>query len=722
MTKTYFTAALAACLLFLQPLRAIEGMWLPMLLADLNEKEMRAMGFQLTASDVYNANESSLKDAIVSFGGFCTAEVISAKGLLLTNHHCGFGQIQQHSSVERDYLKNGFWAMNHDQELQNPGLTATFVKYMEDVTNEVLAGIHPDAAPETRAAYINERIQELVAAKALENSGFKYFVRPFYYGNQFILFATEVFEDVRLVGAPPSSIGKYGADTDNWMWPRHTGDFAMFRIYANQNNAPAKPAAENVPYMAPRHLSINIGGVKDGDFTMVFGFPGRTEQYLPGAAVAQTMHTLNPARIGVRDVLLAQLDRRMRVSDEVRIQYAAKYASISNGWKKWKGENIGLKETNALDKKVAYEKMFLSRVQANPTWSNQYGEVLNELNALYAAYDPWLLQQTYFMEIVARGLEATGMAWNAARFVNAKPENQAKEAANFAARLQQFYKDYNHEVQTEAMVALMELYINKLTPNGVPVTIATVHKKYKGDWNKAVAALTQKSVLATTSPNYLINLLETNPKAAAKALAKDPFYQFTVAVYNDYLNTIAPETNRLSDAIATKQSLYMKAQLEVFAEKRFFPDANSTLRVSYGKKEPFAPHDGATYLTQTYLEGVMAKYIPGDYEFDLPEKLIEIYNTKDYGPYADATGSVPVCFIASNHTTGGNSGSPALDGKGRLIGLNFDRAWEGTMSDINYDISRCRNIMVDARYILFIVDKFAGAGYLLAEMTLEKDS
>ncbi len=722
MFKSIYKATVIAFLIWVQPARAIEGMWLPMLLSELNESEMKAMGFQLSASDVYDANQSSLKDAIVSFGGFCTGEVISSKGLLLTNHHCGFGQIQKHSSVERDYLKNGFWAMNPDQELQNPGLTATFVKYMVDVTNEIMSGINPDLDDQQRASQIKERIQQIVEEHTGNNPNWKYFVRPFYYGNQYILFATEVFEDVRLVGAPPSSIGKFGADTDNWMWPRHTGDFALFRIYANPNNQPAKPSVENVPYMAPRHLTINTGGVKDGDFTMVFGFPGRTEQYLPKAAVAQTMNTLNPARIGVRDVLLSQLDRRMRVSDEVRIQYAAKYASISNGWKKWKGENIGLKETDALGRKEAYEKAFQGRVESNQEWKKAYGTVLTNLNDLYAAYDPWLLQQTYFMEIVARGLEAMGLAWSASKFSSADPASQSQEATALLNRMKAFYKDYNHEVQTEAMVALMGLYVNNLGVSGVPKSIADLHTKYKGDWKKAVEKLIQKSVIATAQPEDFMALLENNPKAAAKALNKDPFFKFTIETYNYYLNNIAPEANRLSAEIAEQQGLYMKAQLEVFQEKRFFPDANSTLRVSYGKKEPFAPHDGATYLTQTYLDGVMAKYVPGDYEFDLPEKLIDLYNQKDFGPYADATGKVPVCFIASNHTTGGNSGSPALDGKGRLIGLNFDRAWEGTMSDINYDISRCRNIMVDARYILFIVDKFAGAGYLLEEMTLEKDS
>jgi hypothetical protein len=708
--------------LFLLSLRlaAIEGMWLPMLLADLNEAEMKAMGFQLTAEDVYSANQSSLKDAIISFGGFCTGEVISPRGLILTNHHCGYGQIQKHSSVSNDLLRNGFWAKGPDQELTNPGLTATFVKYMEDVTNQVLYGMPEGLTGEAREAYLRERFGEVISDHG-EQQGYKYFIRPFFHGNQYILFATEVFEDVRLVGAPPSSIGKYGADTDNWMFPRHTGDFALFRIYANANNMPAKPAATNVPYQAPRHLTINTGGVKDGDFTMVFGFPGRTDQYLPGVAVKQIMEVINPASIGIRDVLLSQLDRRMRISDEVRIQYAAKYASISNAWKKWKGENTGLRESNALGRKADYERTFMERVNANPEWQVAYGQILTQFTALYDEYEPWVVRQTYFNEIAFRGLEAMRMAWGLHSLENATADQRADNASRMADRLDDFYKDYNHEVQSEAMAALLALYYDNLPANHRPKPLVDLHQKYKGNWERAVNALTKKSVVATASPGSFSTLLRSKPERAIKALKKDAFYNFTKAMYLDYLNTVQPEASRINDAISDLKSLYMKAQLEIFPERRFYPDANSTLRVSYGKKEPYHPRDAVTYNTQTYLDGVMEKYIPGDYEFDLPERLVQLFEAKDFGPYADETGKVPVCFIASNHTTGGNSGSPALDGKGRLIGLNFDRVWEGTMSDINYDINRCRNVMVDVRYILFVVDKFAEAGYLLEEMTLEND-
>jgi hypothetical protein len=699
---------------------AIEGMWLPMLLAEMNEAEMKAMGLQLSAEDIYSANQSSLKDAIISFGGFCTGEVISSRGLILTNHHCGYGQIQKHSSVENDLLRNGFWANGPDQELMNPGLTATFVKYMEDVTNQVLQGMPEGLTGEARDAYLKERFGEVISDHGA-NPAYKYFIRPFFQGNQFILFATEVFEDVRLVGAPPSSIGKYGADTDNWMWPRHTGDFALFRIYANENNEPAKAAIGNRPYSPPVHLTINTGGVKDGDFTMVFGFPGRTDQYLPGVAVKQTMEVINPAAIGVRDVLLRQLDRRMRVSDAVRIQYAAKYASISNAWKKWKGENTGLRETDALGKKSAYERTFMERVNAKPEWQTEYGGILDAFEALYADYEPWVLRQTYFTEIVFRGLEGMRMAWTMGSLLDVPQEKLQESASAMQVRLGDFYKNYNHEVQTEAMVALLELYYNSLPVDQLPVPLMALHKKYKGDWHKAVMALSKKSMVATDSPGKFGALLETNPKKALKALKKDAYFRFSMDMFDDYLTQVKPAIDSLSSQIEALKTLYMKAQLEVFPERRFYPDANSTLRVSYGKKEAYLPRDAVTYTTQTYLEGVMEKYIPGDYEFDLPQRLIDLFEAKDFGPYADETGRVPVCFIASNHTTGGNSGSPALDAKGRLIGLNFDRVWEGTMSDINYDISRCRNVMVDARYILFIVDKFAGAGYLIDEMTLERD-
>ncbi|MCH8554483.1 MAG: S46 family peptidase [Schleiferiaceae bacterium] len=686
-----------------------EGMWLPFLLSDLNESEMRDMGLQLTAEDIYSVNQSSLKDAIISFGGFCTGEVISNKGLILTNHHCGYGQIQKHSTLENDYLKNGFWAMNHSEEKTNPGLKAIFVKYMEDVTNRIMAAAN---GAENREMAIQEEIAAIIAEQKNIDT-YDHQIKPFFYGNQYILIATESYGDVRLVGAPPSSIGKYGADTDNWMWPRHTGDFALFRIYANRDNQPAAFSSENVPYTPERFLEISLNGVKDGDFTMIFGFPGRTEQYLPGVAVQQIMEVVNPARIAVRDELLAQLDRRMRVSDAVRIQYAAKYARISNGWKKWKGENLGLQTTDARGKKAKREAEFQELVSQNEAWQAQYGSILEEFNTLYASYQPHVLRETYFSEVFLSGLEAVRIAYTMKRFVENPTEKSAPKG------LDEFYKDYNHEVQTEAMIALFELFANALPESEQPRAFVALGKKYKGNWAKAVDKLTKKSSIATEDPSKLLAGLEGDLDKVAKQISNDAFYQFAVAIIDEYLTEQRPASREVKDAIDALQTQYMEAQLNVFGEdKRFYPDANSTLRVSYGQVEPFSPVDGITYNTQTYLDGVIAKYIPGDYEFDLPKRLIELYESKDFGPYADTNGKMPVCFIASNHTTGGNSGSPALDAHGRLIGLNFDRAWEGTMSDINYDISRCRNIMVDARYILFIVDKFAGAGYLLEEMTL----
>ncbi len=677
-------------------MQAREGMWIPYLIGQLNADEMTAMGMEITAQDIYSVNNSSLKDAIVHFGGGCTAELISSKGLLLTNHHCGYSRIQSHSSLENDYLKDGFWAMSASEELTNPGLTASIVKYMRDVTNEVLAGVTSDMNATDRELKVRENIDHLVSA---ENEPYEMEVKPFFYGNQYILIAKEVFKDVRLVGAPPSSIGKYGADTDNWVWPRHTGDFSIFRIYAGKDNKPAELSEDNVPYTPARHLKVNLGGFKPNDFTMIYGFPGTTSEYLPSNEIQNIISEYDPARIAIRDQLLEILDKKMRQSDETRIKYASKYARISNSWKKWIGEVKGLTSTDAVQKKQRLERQFEQAIDDNEQWRQHYGGLLDEMKKLYDERKPLVLERYVYLETMYYGNELMRHLLGYRNLIKLyeedKDEELAKLAVETADKLDGFYKDYDVSLDKKAMLSLLPIYLNAAVTEPLPEYLSGLKEMDAEDLNEYINELYEDLVLLE-DPLKWREMLKEKPEKAMKKLKKSKAMQLSMAGWDHFINTLNPATSLYQDRIDEMQRQYVKALSEVFPMRPFYPDANSTLRLSYGKVHGYEPRDGVEYEPQTYLEGVIAKYIPGDYEFDLPERLIELYHTKDYGRYAEGD-KMPVCFIASNHTTGGNSGSPALNGRGELIGLNFDRTWEGTMSDYNYDISLCRNIMVDIR-------------------------
>lgn len=688
-------------------LRAEEGMWLPFLLEKMNEKDMKSKGMKISAKDIYSINNGSLKDAIVSFGGFCTGEVISTQGLVLTNHHCGFDAIQNHSSLEHNYIRDGFWAMDKSQELRNPGLFVTFIVRIDDVSAQVLAGVKPGMAENERQSVIDKNINQ-VNQQVKRESWQKSFVRAFFEGNQYFLFVTETYNDIRLVGAPPSSIGNFGKDSDNWMWPRHTGDFSMFRIYAGKDNKPADYSPDNVPYVPKKALSISMSGVQQNDFTMVFGFPGRTMEYLHSAAVEQTMDVNDPAKIAIRDKALAVIDGFMRKDEGIKIQYAAKYASISNAWKKWQGEVLGLKRTGAVDKKKAYEAEFQRRVNGNPQWKAAYGSLLQELGAAYEELKPYGLARDYYLEITSK-IEVFSIINQLWALGNAKGKsNYNTVLARVKDRLADLYNEYSPVVDEQLFGRLMEMYA------GQPATYVAASAK-SGDYTALARQLYSQTSL--TNGKATLAALEQNPDDLLGRLQQDKL----VAIYSDmadlYNEKVAARLNQIQDRINQLQRTYMQAQMDVMKEKKFYPDANSTLRVTYGNVKGYQARDAVQYDYYTYLDGVMQKYVPGDYEFDVPARLRELYAAKDYGPYG-SNGKMPVCFIASNHTTGGNSGSPALDAWGNLIGLNFDRVWEGTMSDINYDPSICRNIMVDIRYVLFIVDKYAGAGHLVKEMKL----
>jgi hypothetical protein len=700
-------------LLFVTAVSAQQGgMWVPSLLRGMNEAEMKKLGMKISAADIYDANKPGIKDAVPQFNGGCTAEMISPKGLLLTNHHCGFEQIQSHSSLDHDYITDGFWAMKMEDELPNPGVVVTFIVKIEDVTAKVLDGVGAIASEADKQKKIQENIT-LVSASFPKESWQENRIRTFFDGNQYLLFVTETFKDIRLVGAPPSSIGKFGSDTDNWVWPRHTGDFSMFRIYAGKDNRPAEYSKDNVPYVPKHYLPVSIKGLKENDFTMVMGYPGRTTEYLPAVAVEQIMNDLDPARIGVRDAALKVQDGFMRQDKAIKIQYSAKYASVANYWKKWIGEVKGLKKSNAVAIKRKNEEAFKKKI-ATAGKQKEYGHLLPEFEKAYAEIAPYALSRDYFQEVFLRNTELTLIGYQVFQLMQVY-ETRGEQSfndrrPNLLKNAEEFYKDFNKTVDEKVFEQLIGIYSKKAPQQFLPESLKNVNAQ-------ALANEVYTSKLASYAG--LKELLEGDAKSVMAKLNADKGYAFIKSVSDNYIKNIAPKYDEINLRITALQRTYMKAILEMNPNDRIFPDANSTLRVTYGKVKGYKPADAVTYSPFTYLDGVIEKYIPGDYEFDVPKKLIDLYNTKDYGQYGE-NGRMPVCFIGTNHTTGGNSGSPALDANGNLIGLNFDRVWEGTMSDIHYDPEICRNIMVDMRYVLFIVDKFAGCKRLIDEMKIVK--
>ncbi|ASF43777.1 S46 family peptidase [Capnocytophaga genosp. AHN8471] len=690
------------------------GMWIPSLLEGMNAKEMKSLGMKMSVSDIYNINKSSLKDAVPHFNGGCTAEMISNQGLLLTNHHCGYGQIQAHSSVQNDYLTNGFWAKNLSDELPNKNLEVTFIVRIEDVTKKVLADTQNLKDETLRNAQIERNIASLVQNSPKE-SWQENRIRAFYEGNQYILFVVETFKDVRLVGAPPSAIGKFGSDTDNWVWPRHTGDFSLFRVYADKNNRPAEYSKDNVPYRPKYFFPISLKGVKAGDFTMVFGYPGRTEEYLPAVAVEQIVNVLNPAKIAIRDVVLKTQDAFMRSNPEIKIKYASKYASVANYWKKWIGETQGLKKSNAVAIKRAQEQKFIKEVEKRGK-NAEYGHILPQFAEKYTQIQDYALAAGLYSELAMRNIDLIANGYKILQLRNALREKGSQSFAdrkkNLLNNFETVFKNYDLNVDKAVFEQAISYYAKTM-----PKALLSPNLQ-QFDAHALADKLYKESFLASKAE--MDKVLNLPDDAFEKRLKNDVGVQFVEQIISHFYETVMPTYQNLDDEITALQRTYMKAILEFSKpQDRIFPDANSTLRVTYGKVAGYSPLDAVTYDYMTYLDGVMEKYVPNDYEFDVPAKLRELYEKKDYGIYG-VNGKMPVCFIATNHTTGGNSGSPAIDAQGNLIGLNFDRVWEGTMSDIHYDPKICRNIMVDIRYVLFIIDKYAGAGYLLNEMKLVK--
>ncbi|WP_339915955.1 S46 family peptidase [Yeosuana marina] len=670
------------------------GMWIPSLLEGMNEEEMTNLGSKLTAKDIYDVNHSSLKDAVAHFNGGCTTEVISPQGLILTNHHCGFSQIQSHSSLENDYLKNGFWAMNFDEELPNKGLYVEFIVSIHDVTNEVLNKVNNDMTEKDKQSIISKTSNGIMKNWPRE-SWQDVKIKSFYKGNQYFLFVTERFEDIRLVGAPPTSIGKFGSDTDNWVFPRHTGDFSIFRIYADANNHPATYSKDNKPYQPKHFLPISLDGVEEGDFTMVFGFPGTTNEYLPAVAIEHITKNFNPTNIAIREAALKVIDAEMKKNDAVRIKYASKQARIANAWKKWIGEDLGIKKSNAVAKRRDFEATFTNALKEKAL-VEKYGYILPEFDRLYKDFAPVDIKRRNFIEVFLVTNELMQMTLRAYQFeeaITAHPDYLEKAKERLTGILKGIHKNYDVNVDKDVFVNVMPLY-------GKEADVSIYNQT------------------AFTNLDDALKLFDGDANDVLKKLNKDAAYQYAKPIIDEYYNTIDKEFQQKNEIITALQTTYMTALMEALPNARYFPDANSTLRVTYGQVRGYSPRDAVYYNPVSYLDGVMEKYVPGDYEFDVPKKLRDLYETKNYGPYADKNGKVPVCFLGTNHTTGGNSGSPAIDAYGNLVGLNFDRVWEGTMSDMYYDPEICRNIMVDLRYVLFIIDKYAGATNLIDEMTL----
>lgn len=720
MMKMRYLRILAAAALYVLSAaffnaRADEGMWLPSLISQ-RIGDMQAKGFRLDAEDIYSINQASLKDAVVLFGGGCTGELISPEGLLITNHHCGYGQIQKHSSVEHDYLRDGFWAMTRDEELPNDGLKVYFLDRMEDVTEAVLQGYEAGMTEVQRDSVVNANSRILTDRATESAKWLKAEVEPLYYGNQYFLFVYRVFSDVRLVGAPPSSIGKFGGDTDNWMWPRHTGDFSIFRIYADKDNNPAEYSEDNVPYVPKKYFRISLGGVHEGDFTFVYGFPGRTNEYLMSEGVRYISEISDPAKVGLRTLRLDIQDRYMSQSQKVRIQYSSKNASVANSWKKWQGEMRGIRKMNTVAVKQAYENEFKAWAEGT-----RYEGIVERLDSLYRILEPYAFAADYYYE-TARAVELTQFALNytsGAVLMDSDPEKSDKAGKALGKMKKSFYRDYFLPVDKESFTALMEMFNMNVPDSLKPEYYIRQIGRFGSiaDW---ADTLFSNSVF---SDSTILNSVCINDSLGT--LEKDPATEFGREFSEWYASRIRPVTKRIGSEINLLYRDYMKGQMEfgkVQSEGRdFYPDANLTLRVAYGSVQGYSPADGIWYCPVSSIEGIIQKDNPEIFDYNIPQRLRDIYSSRDYGRWAvtgaDGITTVPVCFLATNHTSGGNSGSPVINAEGDLVGINFDRVWEGTMSDIVFDPDLCRNISLDIRYVLFVIDRVAGAGHLLEEMT-----
>ena len=717
MVKRRLFITLLVFHLIRQMIFGVEGMWIPLLIGKFNIQDMQEKGFRLSAEDIYSINKACLANAVVLFGRGCTGEVISPDGLLLTNYHCGYSRIQSHSTIERDYLKTGFWAGTRSEELPNSGLTVSFLIRIEDVTKDVLYNIDPASGRAEKEKTIENNIQQ-ITAMAVGNTGYKAEIKAFYFGREYYMFVYETFRDIRLVGAPPASIGKFGGDSDNWVWPRHTGDFSLFRIYADSANRPADYSPANIPYKPKKFLKLSIKGIRKDDFTMILGYPARTNEYLTSDELNIIGTRTLPFKIELRGAILEIMKKEMDSNPETNLKYASKYAGISNAWKKWIGVVDGFNKFNTIEKKKALETRFRLWLDHNQEYRTKYGSLLPEFRKIYKQIEPYYIVNDFGNEAIF-DVELLEYVSGFVKLLNLNPEDDSEELLNTLAGLKNkteyFFNNYESGIDRLVCAKVLELYSKNTEKQFHPEFYHSIYDKYKGNYQEFVSRIFDKSIF--THKEKILDILDHYTWAGMKKIISDPAF-ITYASFGDvFRNRIYPEYDKLRNQLDSLYPEYLDALMAMQPDKIFYPDANFTMRMTYGKVEGYSPGDAVEYDYFTTLRGVMEKENPEVIDYVVPAKLKTLFMEKDFGRYG-IDDRIPVCFVASNHTSGGNSGSPVFNAEGYLIGINFDRNWEGTMNDYMYDPEICRNISLDIRYVLFIIDKYAGDDHIINELTI----
>ncbi len=716
--KKLLLSLIAFVMLLPVGVKADEGMWLPMFIKRLNYVDMQNEGLKLTPEEIYSINHASLKDAIVNFGGFCTGEVISDQGLILTNHHCGYGAIAEFSNEEHDYLTNGFWAYDKSQELKPKSLFVSFLVRMEDVTDEIQKQLSPDMTEQEREAKIAQ-LKATIAKQKTEGTSYRGVIKDFYKGNEFYLFIYNDYTDVRLVGAPPSSIGKFGGDTDNWMWPRHTGDFSIFRVYADKDGNPAEYSKDNVPLKPKHHLSINLNDKKEGDFAMIMGYPGSTERYLPSWGIKQAIEVYHPANIKIRKAKLDVMKSYMSKSDKDRIDYSSTYAGLANYWKNSIGMVQALTKLNTIEKKREIEKQFTDWYNSDPKLKEKYGNTLNlfeeyynETNDLREAYTLLYYGAVRYSDIIGF---ASSMQQELTNYEKSDEAKREELRPKLEKKINDFFDKHNLNLENDGLVAQLNIYTADAAQKYQPELLVEMASDNKGDFKKDIDKLFDRSIY--TNQSKLLKFLD---KPKLKYVNKDKLGQLATTL-TDYRIELKAAMKPFKYKSDKAYRLFVAGLREMNPDKAYAPDANFTMRLTYGQILPYDARDAVKYKYTTTIEGIMQKKDNSNPEFVVPDKLVELYNAKDYGQYANSNGELTVCFLSNNDITGGNSGSPVIDGEGNLIGTAFDGNWEAMSGDVEFEKDLQRTISVDIRYTLFIIDKFAGAKNLIDEMTIIKD-
>jgi hypothetical protein len=715
-----FIVLIFALVIGFQPaLKADEGMWVPMFLKQLNIKDMKKAGFKLSAEDIYSVNQSSLKDAIIIFGGGCTGEIVSPEGLIFTNHHCGYGSIQKVSTIEHDYLTDGFWSKSKDEEIPIEGLTVKFLVRMDDVTAKMLEGVQ-DTMSEGQRADVMSQNEKAIVEEATKDNHYNAIVESYFAGNEFYLVVYEVFTDIRLVGTPPEAVGKYGADTDNWMWPRHTGDFSVFRVYMGKDGKPAEYSKDNVPYKSKHYLPVSIKDRKPGDFVFIMGNPGSTQRFLTSYGVEEAVDLTNPAIVKIRTAKLDVMREFMDADPAVRLQYASKFARVANYWKYFQGQTKALKRLQVADEKRAIEADFQAWADANEERKAKYGEVINMFKEAYAENEDLALAQWYFREAFYTGSELPRYAAGfkgLAKLLEADTVDQEKVDAKIAELrkdMGEHFKDYYKPLDQKSFAETMSLYFWDMPQENQPQVLIENAKKYKGDFNKWAEEVYRTTVFADAAK---VEAFLDDP--CAKKINNDP----AVQIYNDFIQVYMasrPLAAPIYDKLDKANRLFVAGLREKDPNKKYYPDANFTMRLTYGKVGGYSPADAEYFEWYTTTDGILEKEDPKNPEFVVPEKLKELILAKDFGPYTNSKGEMPVAFLSDNDITGGNSGSPIMDAHGNLVGLAFDGNWEAMSGDIAFDPELQRTINVDVRYVLFIIDKLGGAQNIIDELTIVK--